>query len=166
MSEAQAEIAYIGLGSNLANPREQVETAILELAGLDGCRLLNHSSLYRTRPFGPQNQPDFINAVVCLSTRLTAEPLLDALQELELRHHRVREGERWGPRSLDLDLLLYGDQVITTSRLQVPHPEMTKRAFVLVPLREIAPRELYIPGFGPLHELNISIAESDIERLA
>ncbi|MEJ2609055.1 MAG: 2-amino-4-hydroxy-6-hydroxymethyldihydropteridine diphosphokinase [Candidatus Thiodiazotropha sp.] len=163
MSDLAAVTAYIGLGSNLANPRRQLETAIHELAGLDSCHLLCHSSLYRTRPVGPQDQPDFINAVACLSTQLEEEPLLDALQGLEQLHHRVRKGKRWGPRTLDLDLLLYGDRIINTPRLKVPHPEMLNRAFVLTPLKEIAPPQLIIPGVGALTEILQESSEKDIE---
>ncbi|MCG8488411.1 MAG: 2-amino-4-hydroxy-6-hydroxymethyldihydropteridine diphosphokinase, partial [Chromatiales bacterium] len=127
--------------------------------------LLDHSSLYRSRPVGPQDQDDFINAVAHLSTALAADSLLDALQQLEQQHHRVRE-RRWGPRSLDLDLLLYGDRTIDTPRLKVPHPEIAKRSFVLLPLHEIAPIDLRIPGLGLLQTLVTGTERSDIERLA
>ncbi|MEW8625416.1 MAG: 2-amino-4-hydroxy-6-hydroxymethyldihydropteridine diphosphokinase [Candidatus Thiodiazotropha sp.] len=156
---------YIGLGSNLQNPKRQVETALEELAQLPDTSLLDHSSLYRSRPVGPQDQADFINAVAHLSTALAADSLLDALQQLEQQHHRVRE-RRWGPRSLDLDLLLYGDRTIDTPRLKVPHPEIAKRSFVLLPLHEIAPTGLRIPGLGLLQTLVTGTERSDIERLA
>ena len=156
---------YIGLGSNLQNPKRQVETALEELAQLPDTSLLDHSSLYRSRPVGPQDQDDFINAVAHLSTALAADSLLDALQQLEQQHHRVRE-RRWGPRSLDLDLLLYGDRTIDTPRLKVPHPEIAKRSFVLLPLHEIAPTDLRIPGLGLLQTLVTGTERSDIERLA
>ncbi|MET0120893.1 MAG: 2-amino-4-hydroxy-6-hydroxymethyldihydropteridine diphosphokinase [Candidatus Thiodiazotropha sp. 6PLUC9] len=157
-------VAYIGLGSNLDLPRRQVERALAELARLDGAHLDGHSSLYRSQPVGPQDQPDFINAVARLSTTLEAEILLDALQALEQSHHRIR-GERWGPRSLDLDLLLYGDQIIKTHRLKVPHPEIARRSFVLLPLKEIAPEDLYIPGVGTLQDIKIEEGEGEVERL-
>jgi 2-amino-4-hydroxy-6-hydroxymethyldihydropteridine diphosphokinase len=165
MSDTQVVVAYIGLGSNLENPRRQVETALLELGEFDDCGVQDHSSFYRSKPVGPQDQPDFINAVARLSTRLEPEALLDALQELERRHHRIRGGLRWGPRSLDLDLLLYDDREIHTPRLQVPHPEIANRTFVLVPLREVAPPELYIPGIGSLQDLPSDRWEGEVERL-
>ncbi len=162
MSEPEEIRVYVGLGSNLENPRQQVIDALEALKGLSGCRLLDRSSLYRTSPVGPQNQPDFINAVAALSTRLEPHVLLDALQMIEHRHRRVRDGERWGPRTLDLDLLLYGDRCIDTPRLKVPHPEMIRRAFVLVPLREIAEEDLWIPGAGRLKDL---MPDVRLERL-
>jgi 2-amino-4-hydroxy-6-hydroxymethyldihydropteridine diphosphokinase len=165
MNDRQKVVVYVGLGSNLQNPRAQIETALAELAALQESALESHSSLYRSPPVGPQDQPDFINAVARLTTRLDAERLLDALQGLEQCHHRVRK-IRWGPRSLDLDLLLYGDQRIDTPRLKVPHPEIPKRNFVLVPLKEVAPKNLIIPGIGLLQDLQVSQEEGSIERLA
>jgi 2-amino-4-hydroxy-6-hydroxymethyldihydropteridine diphosphokinase len=164
MGDQPMVVAYIGLGSNLENPRKQIETALVELAELSNSHLDCVSSLYRSQPVGPQNQPDFINAVAKLSIGLEAEALLDSLQQLEQRHHRIRE-VRWGPRSLDLDLLLYGDQVINTSRLQVPHPEIVNRNFVLAPLKEIAPEDLVIPGIGALQDFQIGCGEGAVERL-
>ncbi|MES9830744.1 MAG: 2-amino-4-hydroxy-6-hydroxymethyldihydropteridine diphosphokinase [Candidatus Thiodiazotropha sp. DIVDIV] len=158
-------VAYVGLGSNLDNPKRQVETALAELAKLNDTYLERHSSLYRSKPVGPQDQPDFINAVARLSTTLEPEALLDALQALEQSHHRIR-GERWGPRSLDLDLLLYGNQFINTPRLKVPHPEIAKRSFVLLPLKEISPTDLSIPGVGALLEIKTDQGEGEVERLA
>ena len=166
MSESAPVLAYVGLGSNLEQPLSQVTEAMSELAQLPGTRLKARSSLYRTPPLGPAGQPDYINAVAGLVTRLPAEPLLDALQDLEQRHRRVRTGERWGPRTLDLDLLLYGEYRISTPRLQVPHPRMAERAFVLVPLSEIASGDLWIPGAGELRALLDKLSEQGIERLA
>ncbi|MEJ2426832.1 MAG: 2-amino-4-hydroxy-6-hydroxymethyldihydropteridine diphosphokinase, partial [Candidatus Thiodiazotropha sp.] len=120
MSEPEETHVYIGLGSNLENPRQQVVEALEALKGLSDSRVLCHASLYRTPPVGPRNQPDFINAVASLATRLEPHVLLDALQAIEHQHRRVRDGVRWGPRTLDLDLLLYGDRCIDTPRLQVP----------------------------------------------
>lgn len=133
-----SQLAYIGLGSNLASPLEQVRQALVELTMLPLSRLVAASSLYVSRPVGPQDQPDFINAVAALETRLSPLALLDQLQALEQQHRRQRQ-RHWGPRTLDLDLLLYGDSHISTPRLSVPHPQMTTRAFVLAPLAEIAP---------------------------
>ncbi|MGE6608407.1 2-amino-4-hydroxy-6-hydroxymethyldihydropteridine diphosphokinase [Halomonas sp. NPDC076908] len=132
------QLTYIGLGSNLASPLEQVRQALVELAMLPLSRLVATSSLYVSRPVGPQDQPDFINAVAALETRLSPLALLDQLQALEQQHRRQRQ-RHWGPRTLDLDLLLYGNSQISTPRLNVPHPQMTARAFVLAPLAEIAP---------------------------
>ena len=143
----------------------QVSQALRELSSLPDSDLVVHSSLYRTRPVGPVDQPDYINAVAVLATGLSAEALLDALQALEARHGRVRGAERWGARTLDLDLLLYGDAVIASQRLRVPHPRMCQRAFVLYPLAEIAPKDLSIPGFGPLSTLLERVPESGVDRL-
>lgn len=129
--------AFIGLGSNLENPTLQVQTALRELGSLPLSRLAAASSLYATRPVGPQDQPDFINAVAVLDTVFSPLALLDQLQALEQRHRRQRL-RRWGPRTLDLDLLLYDQQTVAHPRLQVPHPYMHERSFVLVPLLELA----------------------------
>ncbi|GAB2710372.1 2-amino-4-hydroxy-6-hydroxymethyldihydropteridine diphosphokinase [Halomonas garicola] len=131
-------LAYIGLGSNLATPRQQVATALDELDALTLGRVTAASRLYASRPVGPQDQPDFVNAVAALETPLSPLALLDQLQALEQRHRRRRE-RRWGPRTLDLDILLFDAATVTRPRLQVPHPEMHRRAFVLRPLLEIAP---------------------------
>ncbi|EPJ52965.1 MAG: 2-amino-4-hydroxy-6-hydroxymethyldihydropteridine pyrophosphokinase [Osedax symbiont Rs2] len=128
---------YIGIGSNLADPLQQVNTAIVELQQLANCQWQGVSSLYRSAPVGPAGQDDYINAVACLETRLAPETLLDALQQLENAHQRERI-QRWGARTLDLDILLIADQVIDTNRLIVPHPYITQRNFVLVPLLELA----------------------------
>jgi len=129
---------YIGLGSNLCEPIEQIQQALDELAGLAQTQVTRVSSLYRSRAVGPGEQPDYINAVAQLTTQLAPEPLLDALQALEQVHERKRL-VRWGPRTLDLDILLYDDTSINTERLSVPHPYLTERNFVLLPLLEIAP---------------------------
>ena len=147
----QTEVAYIGLGSNLGDPIQQIQTAFSELSALPAIRMVAQSPLYRSPPVGPADQPDYINAVACIRTALSAEMLLDALQELEQVHHR-RRIRHWGPRTLDLDLLLFGDQVIQSERLTVPHPQMTKRRFVLQPLIDIAP-DLVIIGSGPVSDV-------------
>ncbi len=138
--------AYIGLGSNLDNPQQQVSLALNELDTLEGCSLCRTSSLYASRPMGPAEQPDYVNAVAEIRTVLEAELLLDQLQGLEARHQR-EPTRRWGPRTLDLDLLLYGDNVIETSRLSVPHPGIAERHFVLYPMAELNDA-LVIPGAG------------------
>ncbi|MGB0467379.1 MAG: 2-amino-4-hydroxy-6-hydroxymethyldihydropteridine diphosphokinase [Pontibacterium sp.] len=136
---------YIGLGSNLDNPRQQVMDAFRELAQLPDTELVIHSSLYRSDPVGPQDQPDFINAVAALDTTLEAHCLLNQLQQLEQQHRRIRE-RHWGPRTLDLDLLLYGNQQINSQRLTVPHAYLHERAFVLWPLAEITPELIFPDG--------------------
>jgi len=145
-------VACIGLGSNLDDPVAQIRRAFAALAALPQSRLTGRSSLYRTPPMGPRDQPDYVNAVARLETRLEALELLDALQAIETAQGRVR-AERWGPRTLDLDLLLYGEARIVTDRLTVPHPGLTERDFVLVPLREMAGSELTVPGHGRLGDL-------------
>ena len=157
-------IAYVGLGSNQDNPVGQVRHALAELAVLPATRLFVSSRIYRSAPLGPANQPDYINAVAALETRLPADTLLAALQAIESRHGRVRGPVRWGPRTLDLDLLLYGDAVIDAPDLQVPHPGLPERVFVLYPLNEIAPR-LAVPGRGTVRELLQQCAPARIEVL-
>jgi 2-amino-4-hydroxy-6-hydroxymethyldihydropteridine diphosphokinase len=138
---------YIGLGSNLADPRRQIELAIEALAALPRARLLRHSRLYRSAPWGHRAQPDFINAAAQLETTLAPRMLLDALLAIERAAGRTRDGTLWGPRVLDLDVLVYGDEVIDEPGLHVPHPHLAARAFVLAPLAEIAP-DLLVPGHG------------------
>lgn len=144
-------IAYIGLGSNLSDPAQQVRSALATLSSSPEVKLLRSSTLYRSAPMGPPGQPDYVNAVAQLETRLSAHQLLDLLQGIERQQGRIRD-QHWGPRTLDLDLLLYGDCRIVDERLTVPHPGMAERAFVLYPLREIAPG-LEIPGVGALSDL-------------
>jgi 2-amino-4-hydroxy-6-hydroxymethyldihydropteridine diphosphokinase len=143
--------AYIGLGSNLANPRAQVEHAFVDLAALPSSTLLSRSSLYSSKAVGPGEQPDYVNAVAMLETELTPLALLEALQEIEQSHRRVR-AEHWGPRTLDLDILLLDRLTINSERLKVPHPYLTQRNFVLYPLADIAP-ELHLPNGQSLQEL-------------
>nr|WP_235281860.1 2-amino-4-hydroxy-6-hydroxymethyldihydropteridine diphosphokinase [Methyloterricola oryzae] len=145
--------AYIGLGSNLEHPEDQLRSARKAIAALAGLRELSISSLYRSAPMGPSDQPDYVNAVMAVSTTLEPLQLLDALQAIEQAQGRVRSGERWGPRTLDLDLLLYGEQNIDLPRLNVPHPGLAQREFVLYPLAEIAPPQLNVPGHGALGDL-------------
>lgn len=137
---------FIGLGSNLDDPVDQVQRAFVELDALPASRLTDRSPLYLSKPHGPPDQPDYVNAVARLRSTLDPEALLDGLQAIERAHDRVR-GRRWGARTLDLDLLLYGDHEIDTRRLVVPHPQLRRRAFVIAPLHDIAP-SLAIPGGG------------------
>ncbi|WP_336218553.1 2-amino-4-hydroxy-6-hydroxymethyldihydropteridine diphosphokinase [Citrobacter amalonaticus] len=135
---------YIALGSNQASPLEQVNAAIKAIGEIPESRIVAVSSFYRTPPLGPQDQPDYLNAAVALETTLEPEALLDHTQHIERQQGRVRKAERWGPRTLDLDIMLFGDRVICSERLTVPHYDMKNRGFMLWPLFEIAP-ELHFP---------------------
>ena len=154
---------FIGLGSNLDNPIQHVQQAFEELSELDNCKLIQRSSLYRSDPVGPQDQPDFINAVAEIETSLEAHLLLDQLQSLEQKHQRVRE-RHWGPRTLDLDLLIYGDEEINTDRLTVPHPFMKERGFVLYPLSEISPT-LEFPDGTQLSQLLVACPMGTLAKI-
>lgn len=143
--------AYIGLGSNLEDPASQVKAGYAALAALPATELIACSALYRSAPVGYSDQPDFINAVAKVETALGARELLDALLAIELNHGRVRDFQN-APRTLDLDLLLYGDLQLHAPGLTIPHPRMHERAFVLVPLAAIAP-QCVIPGRGKVAEL-------------
>jgi 2-amino-4-hydroxy-6-hydroxymethyldihydropteridine diphosphokinase len=159
-----AEIdVWIGLGSNLNDPETRIRTALDDLRHLERCTLRAASALYRSPPMGPADQPDYINAVARLATGLSPEALLDALQAIEQRHGRTR-GRRWGPRTLDLDLLLYAQAVIATPRLRVPHPGIAVRNFVLYPLAELDP-DLVIPGLGVVSELLEQCPDTGLSRL-
>ncbi|AHJ75207.1 2-amino-4-hydroxy-6-hydroxymethyldihydropteridine diphosphokinase [Kosakonia sacchari] len=145
-------LAYIALGSNLASPLDQVNAAITALGEIPQSRIVAVSSLYRTPPLGPPDQPDYLNAAVALETDLTPETLLDHTQRIELQQGRVRKAERWGPRTLDLDIMLFGDLTLNTERLTVPHYDMKNRGFMLWPLFEIAPA-LHFPDGTSLQEI-------------
>ncbi|MFZ4833449.1 2-amino-4-hydroxy-6-hydroxymethyldihydropteridine diphosphokinase [Rouxiella sp. Mn2063] len=143
---------YIALGSNLAQPLDQVKCALEALAHLPRTAFIGCSSFYRSKPLGPQNQPDYLNAVVAIDTALPASELLDCTQAIEQNQGRVRKAERWGPRTLDLDILLYGDEVIDNERLAIPHYDMKNREFMLYPLAEIA-AELRFPDGELLQDI-------------
>jgi 2-amino-4-hydroxy-6-hydroxymethyldihydropteridine diphosphokinase len=157
--------AYIALGSNLGDSRQQLRTAIEALAALPHSRVLARSHIYRTPPWGMVNQPDFLNAVVVLETPLEPHDLLDALLEIEQAAGRQRSGERWGPRTLDLDLLHVAGETASGERLTLPHPHIAQRAFVLLPLSEVAP-ELEIPGQGRVADLLRVVDTQGCEVLA
>jgi 2-amino-4-hydroxy-6-hydroxymethyldihydropteridine diphosphokinase len=144
--------AFIGLGSNLAEPLLQIHLALLALQQHPDIQACKSSRLYLSRPLGPADQADYINAVASIETTLTAHRCLDILEAIEIQQGRKRNAIHWGPRTLDLDLLLYGDQVINSPRLIVPHPELTKRNFVLYPLAELAP-ELILPNGSAMCDL-------------
>jgi len=141
----KSEVAYIGLGSNLGDAISNVCNANKQLNSLPGTKVVASSSLYQSSPVGYVDQADFVNAVSRIETILAPESLLSLLQGVELEFGRQRDGARWGPRTLDLDLLLYGDTILKSDSLEVPHPRMHERAFVLYPLQELAP-DLRIPG--------------------
>ena len=156
-------LAYVGLGANIGEPRRQLQTALKELTGLPKTRMTATSGLYRSAPLGYPDQPEFLNAVVELDTELSAEALFDNLQEIEKAHGRERPFAG-APRTLDLDLLLFGDAALATPRLTVPHPRMHQRAFVLRPLAEIAP-QASIPGRGKACELLSACRDQLAEKI-
>ena len=156
-------VAYVGIGSNLDDPAHHVRSALAELDELPHTRVVRQSSLYRSAPMGYAAQPEFVNAVAQLETGLPAERLLAELQEIEARHGRRRSFAN-APRTLDLDVLLYGDAVVDLPALKIPHPRMHERAFVLAPLLDIAP-DLSLPQHGPIRSLLASCSEQKIERI-
>ena len=157
-------VVWIGLGSNMGQAADQVEQAIAALTDAPGLELTARSSLYRTAPVGNVDQPDFINAVVRASCRIGCYVLLEALQEIEKRFGRTRDGERFGPRSLDLDLLMYADQTVFSPQLELPHPRMHERLFVLEPLTEIE-GDITVPGRGRLSVLRQACLDQRVQRL-
>lgn len=158
-------IAFVGLGGNQGDAVATLRSAVQALSGLPQTRLLQASGLYLTPAWGLQQQPDFVNGVAMLETQLDPRALLEALLGVERDFGRDRKaGSRWGPRTLDLDLLLYGDAVIGEPGLQVPHPHLHERAFALVPLLEIAP-DILIPGQGRARDALSSLDTSAIEPL-
>lgn len=156
--------AYVGLGSNLHGPARQLENTFELLDAITDTRLILRSSLYRSSPFGGIEQPDFVNAVAALLTQLSAAELLLQLQGIENRRGRERAGARWGPRVLDLDLLVYSGKQIDEPNLSVPHPGIVERNFVLLPLVEIAP-ELIVPGLGRIASIEVNLCEPKISRI-
>jgi len=157
-------LAYIGVGSNLDGPRQQVLHAIALVDQLPGCHVQQQSSIYRSAPFGPVAQDDFMNAVVAVETAVPPDILLACLKEIERVQGRDPRAKRWGPRVIDLDILVYGDQTLDLPQLQVPHPGIGERNFVLLPLREIAP-DLVIPGIGRVADIAIDEHVPPIRRV-
>lgn len=155
---------YVGIGSNLNNPQAQGQQAVDSLAALPESKLLAVSHWYRSAALGPPGQPDYINGVAVLSTELPAHRLLLALQSIERVSGRIR-AERWGPRPLDLDILLYGAECINTPELVVPHPQIPHRNFVLYPLADVAPK-LTFPNGLTLTELLANVSSTGIVRLS
>ena len=154
---------FIGLGSNLNQPVEQLKRAVAALLDSVDLNGVACSGFYSGKPMGPQDQPDYVNAVIQLETRLKPRPLLQLLQRIEEQQGRVRE-RRWGERTIDLDLLLYGDQCIDLSELTVPHIGLAERNFVLYPLQEIVP-DLYIPQLGTLAQLISTCPQADLRKI-
>ena len=156
--------AFIALGSNLEKPALQLQRAVDDIDSSDSMRLLSCSRLYRSDPVGPEGQPDYCNAVISITTSLQPEPLLDTLQTIE-NHHGRQRSVRWGARTLDLDILLYGDQQVHSERLTVPHERMHGRAFVLYPLNDIAPN-LTVPNKGRLATLLDNVPFEGLDVIA
>lgn len=163
IKNSKFKTAFIGLGSNLKDPVAQINRAFGELSALFSTRVVARSSLYRSAPVGWAEQPDFVNAVAVVETGLSPQELLAALLAIEQRHGRVREFTN-APRTLDLDLLMYEDLNCNDEDLTLPHPRMHERAFVLMPLTEIAP-ECVIPGRGSAKALLAACAGQAVERL-
>ncbi len=157
--------AYIGIGSNLQNPFFQVAGAMEQLALIEHSELHSFSSLYSSRPMGPPDQPPYVNAVAWLKTRLAVHPLLLKLQAIENEQGRTRDGERWGPRTLDLDILVYGNYSLKNQVLTVPHPGIKSREFVLYPLHEVN-KNLMIPNLGAIHRLQPRCYANGLTRLS
>lgn len=149
--EITMSLVYIGLGANLNNPQEQLERALIELAQLPRSELISQSAFYHSKPVGPQDQPDYINAVALLKTQMLPLELLDELQKIEMKHGRIRK-RHWGERTLDLDIILIDEKNIRNDRLTVPHPHAQQRSFVLYPLYELNP-QLTFPDGKTLEQL-------------
>jgi 2-amino-4-hydroxy-6-hydroxymethyldihydropteridine diphosphokinase len=156
-------VAFVGLGANIGDPCRQLEAAAEQLKRMPDTNFVRLSGFYKSAPVGYVNQPDFLNAVACLETALSAERLLENLQKIEQGQGRERSFAN-APRRLDLDLLLYGDQVLDTPALTLPHPRMHERAFVLLPLLELDP-EISIPGRGKAGVLLSACGSQNIERI-
>ena len=156
--------AFIALGSNLEDPVAQVRAGLHALAFLPRTQLIAASSLYRNPPAGYRDQPDFVNAVAQIETRLAPRALLDALLAIERSHGRLRDFPN-APRTLDLDILIYGEEVVCETGLTIPHPRMLERAFVMVPLAEIAPAAV-IPGAGPVAQLVTQVDATRMVKLS
>jgi len=156
--------AYIGLGSNLSEPQVQVTSALQELNTIPDTHLLKASSLYTSKPMGPSGQPDYVNAVAKISTNLPPERLLTELQSIEQAHRRQRNGQRWGPRTLDLDIILFGDVQMESKTLQIPHYGVAEREFVLIPLQELQ-ADLIIPGKGEVEELIAQLPPYELSKI-
>lgn len=154
---------YIGVGGNLANAKATVNSGLDALKQLPKSQFIAASTLYTSKPMGPADQPDYINAVAAIDTELSPLALLDNTQSIELSHGRERKDNRWGPRTLDLDILLYGEQIIDNDRLTIPHYGMTSREFVLYPLYDLQP-DLHLPCGTPLVKLVENIPLNGMQK--
>ncbi len=156
--------AYVALGANLGEPVERVREALSRLEDISGTRCVSQSRLWRSRPLGPQDQPDYVNAVAGLLTTLEARPLLESLRGIEQAMGRVEPPMRWGPRLIDLDLLMLSTLCIDDPALKLPHPGLPERGFVLYPLAEIAP-DLFVPGHGRVRHLQQQVPSDGLEPI-
>lgn len=156
-------LAYIGLGSNLNEPKQQIKTAVMALHATKDVQVVNLSSLYQSPPVDDSKQPDYINAIAQVDTHLTPLELLYVCQDIETKQHRVRE-KKWGARTIDLDIIIYGVQVVASKQLIIPHPEMMNRAFVLIPLAELED-DLKVPVLGPIQDLIEELGEFQLTKL-
>ena len=157
--------AYIGLGSNLGHPLRQILDAIEALKHLNNSQFVACSSIYSSTPMGPQDQPDYVNAVAAIDTHLTSFELLSALQQIEQTQGRERKGERWGPRTLDLDILLFGNEELLSDVLTIPHYGMKTREFVLYPLQELAP-DLVLPCGDRVADLTAKCDRNGLQAIS
>ena len=155
---------YLGLGANLNSPKKQLDNAVIALKSLPNSEFIACSHYYASKPMGPQDQPDYVNAVACINTLLEPEQLLDLTQAIELKHGRVRKAERWGARTLDIDILLFGEHILNTERLTVPHYGLNEREFVIYPLQEIAP-ELILPSGASIQQIANTLPLNDLQQL-
>ena len=158
-------LAYIGLGSNLNNPKQQIKDALIALNSTQDVKVAALSSLYQSKPIDDSKQPDYINAVAQFDTDMDAHDLLSVLQQIEKDNGRKRNGQRWEARTLDLDLLLYGNIIIDTATLVVPHPWMYERSFVLYPLQELSP-DLIFPDGKTLKQRILNVSASELWLIA
>ncbi|MAJ91417.1 MAG: 2-amino-4-hydroxy-6-hydroxymethyldihydropteridine diphosphokinase [Legionellales bacterium] len=156
-------IAYIGLGSNMNSPVKQIKSAITSIEEIISTKIIGMSSLYKSKPVGPQNQDDYINAVIKIETKLVPYQLLECLHDIEEKHGRIRK-EHWGPRILDLDILIFGNEIMVDEKLTIPHPEIENRSFVLAPLIEIDP-DCIIPKKGLASDLLATIGKDNIVQI-
>lgn len=160
---AQTHVACVALGANIGEPLRQIEAGFSALSALPGTRLIARSSLYRSAPVGYADQPDFINAVAMIETALAPHALLDAVLNIERVNGRIREFPN-APRTLDLDIVLYGDVVLQEPGLTIPHARMLERAFVMMPLAEIAP-DVRVPGHGKVSDLARRVDAASVAQL-
>ncbi|VFP78611.1 2-amino-4-hydroxy-6-hydroxymethyldihydropteridinepyrophosphokinase [Candidatus Erwinia haradaeae] len=155
---------YLSLGSNISNPLTQLKNAINKIKHIKDAQVIIQSPLYYSPPYGPIKQPYFLNIAIAIETYLTADIFLDQIQNIEKEQGRVRKTDRWGPRTLDIDIMLFGKQILNTPRLTLPHYDMHNRAFMLLPLFDIAPN-LYLPDGRRLSNLLASLDERIIKNV-